>query len=62
MSQYAGIGFGVAKDYGVAKVLYVKRGYIPDGNGIVVDSKPLKRGEEIVIDDSVAIYLVKNLQ
>ena len=33
-SDYVGIGVGLTKDYGIAQMLYVKRGYIPDGNGI----------------------------
>lgn len=30
-----GIGVGLFRDYGVAQRIYYKRGYIPDGNGIV---------------------------
>ena len=28
VSPYAGIGFGVTKDYGAAQILYIKRNYI----------------------------------
>ena len=60
-SSYAGIGFGVFGDYGAAQILYVKRGYVPDGRGVVMDSRVLQYGDEVVIDDSVVLYLVKEL-
>jgi len=60
-SKIAGIGFGITKDYGKAHILYIKRNYIPDGNGIVVNSESLKNGEEITIGDHVVMYLTKNL-
>lgn len=61
VSEYAGIGFGVYEDYGAAQMLYIKRGYIPDGNGLVKDSVPLKFGEKITIDHSVVFCLTKKL-
>ncbi len=62
VSNYAGIGFGVYQDYGAAQVLYIKRGYIPDGNGLVIDSTPVKPGSTIRIDDSVVFCLTKKLR
>ncbi|MCB0279984.1 MAG: GNAT family N-acetyltransferase [Calditrichaeota bacterium] len=61
VSDYAGIGFGVYQDYGAAQILYVNRGYIPDGKGIVRNSVPLKYGDEIRIDDSIVFCLTKQL-
>ena len=60
-SNFAGIGFGLFEDYGAAQILYVKRSYIPDGRGIVKDSKPIKYGAEVLVDDSLVLYLVKAL-
>ena len=37
--QIAGIGVGLTADYGAAHILYIKRGYIPDGNGIFQNGK-----------------------
>ncbi len=62
VSDSAGIGFGVYKDYGAAQILYINRGYIPDGNGLVKDLKPLKYGEKVIIDDSIILYLTKDLK
>lgn len=61
VSDYAGIGFGVTRDYGPAQILYVKRGYIPDGNGLVKSMNPLEYGNEVTIDDDLVFYLVKKL-
>ena len=61
VSNIAGIGFGVYKDYGAAQILYINRGYKPDGNGLVKDSIPLKYGEVITIDDSIVFCLTKKL-
>ena len=61
VSEYAGIGFGVYEDYGAAQILYVKRGYIPDGRGLVLDSVSLKYGDQVTIDDSLVFCLKKKL-
>ena len=61
VSDFAGIGFGVYKDYGAAQILYIDRGYIPDGNGLVKDSIPLQYGDVITIDDSIVFCLTKKL-
>lgn len=60
-SALAGIGFGITKDYGAAQILYIKRGYIPDGNGMMRNHQPLKYGEEVRVDDDLVIYLIKEL-
>ena len=60
-SPFAGIGFGVTKDYGKAQILYIKRGYVPDGNGMVRNHLPLNYGEQVTVDDDLAIYLTKKL-
>lgn len=61
VSPTAGIGFGIYKDYGAAQKLYIKRGYIPDGNGLVKDGHVVKPGTKLFVDDSLAIYLTKQL-
>ncbi len=61
VSPLAGIGFGVFKDYGKAQILYVKRGYVPDGNGITQNAKSLVLGDQVTIDHSLVFYLVKEL-
>lgn len=60
-SPFAGIGFGIVEDYGAAQILYIKRGYIPDGRGLIRNSKPLKYGDIVTIGDDLILYLVKKL-
>lgn len=60
-STNAGIGVGIVEDYGPAQVLYIKRGYIPDGNGMMNDLKPVKLGDSILVNHSQAFYLTKQL-
>lgn len=61
VSTVAGIGFGVTKDYGAAQILYIRRGYIPDGNGLIKDSRSLPYGESVTIGDDLIFYLTKQL-
>jgi GNAT superfamily N-acetyltransferase len=60
-SSLAGIGVCMHVDYGAAQVLYVKRGYVPDGRGIFAHGSFLANGEQVTIDDVLALYLVKDL-
>ena len=55
------IFISVAVDYGAAQILYINRGYKPDGNGLVKNSAPIKYGERITIDDSIMLFLTKKL-
>ena len=43
------------------QILYVKCGYIPDGQGLAQGRKPLKYGEQVTIDDRLTLYFTKNL-
>ena len=60
-SKYAGIGFGVTQDYGAAQILYIRRNYIPDGNGLVINSKPVQYEDQVTINDDLVFYLTKEL-
>jgi ribosomal protein S18 acetylase RimI-like enzyme len=60
-SDYAGIGFGVTRDYGAAQILYTKRNYIPDGKGLMKHHTPLKYADQIIVDDDIVMYLIKQL-
>jgi ribosomal protein S18 acetylase RimI-like enzyme len=61
VSKFAGIGFGVTQDYGPAQILYVKRGYIPDGHGLAHNATPVHYGKLVTINDNLAFYLIKPL-
>ncbi|KRG14864.1 GNAT family N-acetyltransferase [Lederbergia galactosidilytica] len=56
-----GIGFGLIKDYGAAQRLYIRRGYLPDGRGIYQNRRQLNRGDQVYVNDDLALYLTKSL-
>jgi len=56
-----GIGVGLYRDYGAAQRLYVRRGYMPDGAGVVYDNIPVTPGEMRAVDDYLCLKLVKKL-
>ncbi|WP_207655743.1 GNAT family N-acetyltransferase [Vallitalea okinawensis] len=60
-SKEVGIRVGVLKGYGQAQRLYVKLGYIPDGEGISKDNHFYKYFEKTEIDDDLAIGFTKVL-
>ena len=61
-SDTAGIGVGMTSDYGAAQQLYVLRGYVPDGRGLYQRNHYPTYGEQITVDDDLAIFLTKRLR
>jgi GNAT superfamily N-acetyltransferase len=62
ISPIAGIGVGMTPDYGAAQRLYILRGYVPDGRGLWHRGHHLQYGEEVTVDDSLALYLTKDMK
>lgn len=60
-SPVAGIGVCLTPDYGPAMILYVRRGYIPDGRGVYQNQRHCQHGDLVVLDDELILYLTKNL-
>lgn len=56
-----GIGVGLYKDYGIAQRLYVKMGYVPDGNGLTYKFKPVIPANLYTIDDDLLLWFTKKL-
>jgi GNAT superfamily N-acetyltransferase len=54
---YGGDGYG----YGSAQRMYVKRGYVPDGAGIVIDGVRVEPGTNVYLDDSPILMFTKSL-
>ena len=61
-SMIAGIGVGMTPDYGAAQRMYVLRGYVPDGRGLHHKNHFPKYGEQVTMDDDLALYLTKELK
>jgi GNAT superfamily N-acetyltransferase len=60
-SAIVGIGVGMDADYGAAQRLYVRRGYVPDGRGLVWHNQFLRHGEQVTVDDNLILHFVKTL-
>ncbi len=60
-SNRVGIGVGLHSGYFAAQRLYVRRGYVPDGNGVFFAGRFPQEGEQVVLDDSLTLYLIKQL-
>jgi GNAT superfamily N-acetyltransferase len=58
-SGIVGIGVGLTADYGAAQQMYVRRGYVPDGNGISKKGMLLEYGDEVTVDDDLTLWLTK---
>ncbi len=56
-----GIGFGVDSSFGAAQRLYIKRGYIPDGNGVCYDEEPIPSNAMRSVDKLLTLKLIKEL-
>lgn len=61
-SAVAGIGVGLYADYGPAQRMYVKRGYVPDGRGLLYDGRVVEPGTQVRVDDSLTLQLLKRLR
>ena len=60
-SDFAGIGVGLYSDYGTAQRMYVRRGYIPDGLGLMYKYQKVEPGSKIKVDDDLTIMFTKRL-
>jgi GNAT superfamily N-acetyltransferase len=60
--EHMGIGVGLHASYGAAQRLYVRLGYVPDGNGVTCDRSPVSFGEIRPLDDQMCLMMVKSLQ
>ena len=57
-SKYSGLGVGLYNDYGKAQIMYIKRGYIPDGKGICYNDRELEPGQNVKLDDDLCLMTV----
>lgn len=56
-----GISVGLTPEYGSAQRLYAKLGYLPDGQGVTYDRRPLKHGARVTLDDDLCLMMIKAL-
>ncbi|HET6739971.1 MAG TPA: GNAT family N-acetyltransferase [Kribbella sp.] len=61
-SAVVGIGVGLYPDYGQAQRMYVRRGYLPDGRGLIYDGRQVPPMEMIRNDDDATLMFTKQLR
>ena len=61
-SPVVGIGVGLYPDYGQAQRMYVRRGYLPDGRGLIYDGRQVPPMEMIRNDDDATLMFTKQLR
>jgi GNAT superfamily N-acetyltransferase len=61
-SDTVGLGVGLYRDYGSAQRMYVKRGYVPDGAGLVIGETSVPPGTMIRLDDEPGLKFTKRLR
>jgi GNAT superfamily N-acetyltransferase len=58
----AGLRVGLYADYGIAQQMYARRGYLPDGRGVIIDGEQVPPGTMILLDDGPVLALVRTLR
>ena len=61
-SDVVAIGVGLYADYGTAQRMYVRRGYIPDGRGLLYNLEQIPPGEMVRNDDDAILMFSKSLR
>jgi hypothetical protein len=59
---HTGIGVGLYADYAAAHLLYLGRGYLPDGRGIVYGGNPVDPGTSVLVDDDLVLMMTRRLR
>lgn len=62
ISNVVGIGVGLHSGYGQAQRMYIKNGFIPDGNGVYYDGEVLEPYNDCKNDDSLVLYFTKEIE
>jgi len=61
-SDVVGIGVGMHSGYGPAQCMYVRRGYVPDGRGLIYDDEPVEQGQIVTVDDDLILHFTKRFR
>ena len=56
-----GLAVGLHAGFGSAQRLYTRRGYMPDGFGLVYDMDRVAEGAFVCVDDDLNVMMVKDL-
>lgn len=56
-----GISVGLTRDYGAAQILYIQKGYVPDGYGVTYDREGVQSHRSYPLDDNLSLMMIKPL-
>jgi GNAT superfamily N-acetyltransferase len=60
-AETAGIGVGLYADYGAAHLMYLRRGYLPDGRGIAYRGATVAPASRVPVDDDLVLMMARRL-
>jgi GNAT superfamily N-acetyltransferase len=60
-SSTAGIGVGLYADYGAAHLMYLARGYRPDGCGVAYRRERVEPGATVRVDDDLTLMMTRSV-
>jgi GNAT superfamily N-acetyltransferase len=60
-TETAGIGVGLYADYAAAHLMYLRRGYLPDGRGLAYRGATVTPGTSVPLDDDLALMMTRRL-
>jgi ribosomal protein S18 acetylase RimI-like enzyme len=60
-AETAGIGVGLYADYGAAQLMYLRRGYLPDGRGVAYRGATVAPATRVPVDDDLVLKMVRPL-
>jgi GNAT superfamily N-acetyltransferase len=58
----AGIGVGLYADHAAAHLMYLHRGYLPDGRGVAYRGSTVPPGSPVLVDDDLALMMTRRLR
>ena len=62
VADFAGIGFGLPPGYRAAQSMYIRRGYVPDGQGVYWKDHYPPEMAHVVLDEDLVLYLTRRLR
>ena len=60
-SSSVGLRVGLHSGYGAAQRIYVRRGYVPDGTGAVIEGEVVPEGSSVRLDDDITLRMTRDL-
>jgi hypothetical protein len=61
-SALVGIGVGLYADFGAAQRMYLRRGCLPDGRGLMYGGRAVPPGGRVRLDDEATLTFTKSLR